>query len=84
MADTDLFSSILAFAGFRQIFFVSGLIVLLSVFRSYWRLRQIKGPWLGCFSKLWMMRSTFNGRMHLDVAEVCKKYGTFDLYVHFW
>ncbi|PGH27760.1 hypothetical protein AJ80_00548 [Polytolypa hystricis UAMH7299] len=43
--------------------------------RSYYRLRQFKGPWLGSFSKLWMVRSTYHGRMHLDVAEVCQKYG---------
>lgn len=43
---------------------------------SYRRLRHFSGPWLGSVSKLWMMRSTYGGRMHLDVADVCKKYGT--------
>ncbi|KAL5334118.1 cytochrome P450 [Aspergillus crustosus] len=48
--------------------------VILSL-RSYLRLRQFPGPWVGSFSKLWMMRSTLHGRMHLDVAEACKRYG---------
>lgn len=44
--------------------------------RSYLRLRQFPGPPVAAWSKLWMMRSTLHGRMHLDVAEACKQYGT--------
>ncbi|KAL4928037.1 cytochrome P450 [Aspergillus undulatus] len=43
--------------------------------RSYLRLRQFPGPRIAAFSKIWMMRSTLHGRMHLDVAEACKQYG---------
>ncbi|OJJ60268.1 hypothetical protein ASPSYDRAFT_57695 [Aspergillus sydowii CBS 593.65] len=43
--------------------------------RSYLRLRQFPGPPVAAWSKLWMMRSTLHGRMHLDVAEACKQYG---------
>ena len=45
-------------------------------FLVYRHLRQFKGPWLATFSKLWMMKCTFKGTMHLDVAEVCARYGT--------
>lgn len=42
---------------------------------NYWRLRHFKGPFLGATSKLWMMKATFFGDMHLAVADVCRKYG---------
>lgn len=48
---------------------------LLQSLRSYLRLRQFPGPPVAAWSKLWMMRSTLHGRMHLDVAEACKQYG---------
>jgi len=44
-------------------------------FLVYRRLRHFKGPWLASFSKLWMMKCTFAGRMHLEVADVCAQYG---------
>jgi hypothetical protein len=44
-------------------------------FLVYRRLRHFKGPWLAAFSKLWMMKCTFAGTMHLDVADVCAQYG---------
>ncbi|KAL4877399.1 cytochrome P450 [Aspergillus karnatakaensis] len=60
--------------------FATAIAILLAVWlilsiRSYLRLRRFPGPWVGSVSKLWMMRSTLDGRMHLDVAEACKKYG---------
>jgi hypothetical protein len=48
---------------------------LLSVFRSYWRLRHIPGPWLGAVSELWYIRAATSGELHLKLAEVCSKYG---------
>jgi hypothetical protein len=55
---------------------------LAAALYSYRRLRHFSGPWLASVSKLWMMRSTYGGRMHLDVADVCKKYGTaWDLFL---
>ncbi len=62
---------------------VGYIIVLCSVvafaihrFLAYYHLRQFSGPWLASFSKLWMMRCTFLGTMHLEVADVCNQYGT--------
>jgi len=49
--------------------------LLVHRFLIYRRLRHFKGPWLATFSKLWLMKSTFNGTVHLDVADVCRKYG---------
>jgi cytochrome P450 len=43
---------------------------------NYGRLRQFKGPLLGATSKLWMMKATLHGDMHLAVADVCQKYGS--------
>ncbi|KAJ0416782.1 cytochrome P450 [Aspergillus carlsbadensis] len=57
-----------------------GIVLILAVglvrsLRSYLRLRQFPGPSVAGFTKLWMIRSTLYGRMHLDIAEACKKYG---------
>ncbi|KAL3442534.1 cytochrome P450 [Aspergillus insuetus] len=57
-----------------------GIVLLLAVglvrlLRSYLRLKQFPGPFVAGSSKLWMMRSTLYGRMHLDIAEACKTYG---------
>lgn len=56
---------------------VLGFVVALVInrFLVYRRLRHFKGPWLASFSKLWMMKCTFAGTMHLEVADVCAKYG---------
>jgi hypothetical protein len=64
------------FRSLQAILICAVLLWLQSVIRSYWRLRHFKGPVSGAFSKLWMIESTYHGRMHLDVADVCKKYGT--------
>ncbi|KAH0537755.1 hypothetical protein FGG08_005503 [Glutinoglossum americanum] len=41
----------------------------------YRRLKQFKGPWIAAVSKLWMVKSTYRGTMHLDVADACRRYG---------
>lgn len=46
-----------------------------STVRQYYRLRHIKGPLLACFSKLWLLKRVGGGRAHLDLYEVCEKYG---------
>ncbi len=53
------------------------LIVLLVVqtFIAWYRLRHIKGPWIASISKLWHLRHAAGPSMHLDLAEVCEKYG---------
>lgn len=50
--------------------------IVLDSFRSCFRLRHIPGPWWASFSKLWLIRATAGGRMHLDYAGVAEKYGT--------
>jgi hypothetical protein len=59
---------------------LGGLVVfhLLSVLRSYWRLRHIPGPWLAAVSELWYIRAATSGELHLRLAEVCSKYGTYE------
>lgn len=47
----------------------------ISTARQYIRLRHIKGPPSSGFSKWWLIRSVGGGRTHLDLYEVCEKYG---------
>lgn len=44
-------------------------------FWIWYRLRHIPGPFLGSVSMMWMMRNTLNGRMHLELKNVCDTYG---------
>ena len=48
---------------------------VISTFRQFFRLRQYKGPPIAGFSKWWMIKHVGGGRTHLDVYEVCQKYG---------
>lgn len=43
--------------------------------RSWQCLRHVKGPAMAAWSKWWMIRRIAAGRMHLELAEVCEKYG---------
>lgn len=57
---------------------VALLLVVWTVFstvRQYFRLRHIKGPAGTGISKWWLIRSVGGGRTHLDMYEVCEKYG---------
>ncbi|KAL9577691.1 MAG: hypothetical protein Q9212_006204, partial [Teloschistes hypoglaucus] len=51
------------------------LAFVIQYLTDYSRLQQFRGPWLAQFSKLWMMKHTYDGDMHVAVAEVCEKYG---------
>ncbi|KAL8724299.1 MAG: hypothetical protein Q9166_008030, partial [cf. Caloplaca sp. 2 TL-2023] len=42
---------------------------------DYAHLKDFRGPWLASFSKLWMMRHTYRGDIHVAVADACEKYG---------
>ena len=60
---------------------VSAAIVLLVVsvanaIRNYYRLRQFKGPWLGCFTSLWIVKTTLAGRINEETYRVNAEYGT--------
>ncbi|EOO00516.1 putative cytochrome p450 protein [Phaeoacremonium minimum UCRPA7] len=48
---------------------------IISTVRQFFRLRQYKGPSVAGFSKWWMIKHVGGGRTHLDVYEVCQKYG---------
>lgn len=42
---------------------------------QYRKLRQFKGPWLACFSPLWLFKCTADGRMYLAIADALQEYG---------
>nr|XP_036584471.1 cytochrome p450 [Colletotrichum truncatum]KAF6793989.1 cytochrome p450 [Colletotrichum truncatum] len=46
-----------------------------SIFRQYVRLWHIRGPPGAGFSKWWLVRATYGGRLHLDLYEAYKRYG---------
>lgn len=55
------------------------LLVLTSIvqrIRAWYRLRHFKGPLSAAFSRLWLIRHSTGGRLHLDFAEVTEKYGS--------
>lgn len=52
----------------------------LHTLRQYCRLRHIPGPPSAGFSKWWLARAVQSGRTHLDLYEVCRKYGTSSRY----
>ncbi|KAG5978910.1 hypothetical protein E4U54_007002 [Claviceps lovelessii] len=47
----------------------------ISFYRQYKRLSHIPGPRSAGFSKWWFVRATLSGRVHLDLYQVCEKYG---------
>lgn len=54
------------------------LFFVLEVFRiarQYFRLRHFKGPRSTGISKFWQLKSVIGPRTHLDLSEVCDKYG---------
>ncbi|KAH8879491.1 pisatin demethylase [Thozetella sp. PMI_491] len=59
-------------AAVLALFLVSSAVSTLS---EYSRLRHIKGPAIAGFSKWWLIKHVGGGRTHLDLYEVCQKYG---------
>lgn len=49
--------------------------VIYSYFRSWYRLRDFKGPWLASLTEAWLFRTTTTGELHMRLYEVNKKYG---------
>ncbi|QUC21642.1 uncharacterized protein UV8b_05885 [Ustilaginoidea virens] len=45
-------------------------------YRQYRRLSHVPGPRIAGFSRWWFARSTLSGRIHLDLYDVCKRYGS--------
>lgn len=54
------------------IFIVS---LVYSYFRSWYRLRDFKGPWLASLTEGWLFGNTTKGDLHMRLYEVSKKYG---------
>ncbi|KAG6001640.1 hypothetical protein E4U21_003995 [Claviceps maximensis] len=46
-----------------------------SLYRQYKRLSHIPGPRSAGFSKWWFIRATLSGQSHLELYQVCEKYG---------
>jgi hypothetical protein len=46
-----------------------------SLFRAYWRLSHIKGPWLAQFSDPWLLGAIYRQQDHLEFYDLTKKYG---------
>lgn len=46
-----------------------------TTYYQYRRLSHIPGPRGTGWSKWWFLRATLSGRTHLDLYEVCEKYG---------
>lgn len=51
--------------------------VIYSYFRSWYRLRDFKGPWLAGLSEAWLFGVTTTGALHMRLYDVNKKYGAF-------
>jgi len=54
------------------IFIVS---LVYSYSRSWYRLRDFKGPWLASLTEGWLFGNTTKGDLHMRLYEVNKKYG---------
>jgi hypothetical protein len=61
--------------GLAAIGTVAAVWLVISTVVSYRHLRHIPGPWLACFSQLWMFNITFKGDLYLAMDEVLQKYG---------
>jgi hypothetical protein len=51
--------------------------LLVSRIYALYRLRHIRGPFWTAFSKIWMIRKTIGGNMHLELSGVCDQYSMF-------
>jgi hypothetical protein len=51
--------------------------LLIQRFLVYWRLRHFPGPFLRCFSVLWIAKAAGSRRMYAEMDAVSKKYGVF-------
>ncbi|KAH7124580.1 pisatin demethylase [Dactylonectria macrodidyma] len=60
-------------AGAAALLLTTWLVV--STIRQYVRLRHIKGPPMAGLTQAWLIRCVGSGRTHLDLWEVCQKYG---------
>ena len=43
--------------------------------RSYYRLREFRGPWLAVTSKLWILKCLYYKNTHWELKRVCEEYG---------
>lgn len=73
MTGLGLYAEPGALVGAAALIFVVWYIV--STIRQYLRLRHFNGPTIAGFSQIWLIRCVGGGRTHLDLHEVCQKYG---------
>ncbi|KAH6656001.1 cytochrome P450 [Truncatella angustata] len=55
--------------------FATAVTLILSYAKSWYKLRDFKGPWVASFSEFWLFRKAITGEMHLHLADVCAQYG---------
>ena len=58
-------------------------LVVFDLLRSWYRLRPVPGPFSAGFCKLWFLRHTLGGEVHLRLGEAAKKYGVAPLSASF-
>lgn len=57
---------------------VAGIVASVFVggrFRSWYRLRHIKGPFWATMTDFWLIRRTYKGEIYSHLGQVCKDYG---------
>lgn len=64
-------------------FVAYGLYLLISRFQTWSRLRHIPGPSGAGWSRFWLVKHQLAGKLPLDVADACEKYGISFLSVAF-
>ena len=62
----------------RSIVFGAIVLYLGYSVRSWYRLRQFKGPWLAKHTRLWLLRKVSDNKLHVSFPELHKKYGKYD------
>jgi hypothetical protein len=77
----DLIESVVAGKGLLCLsgILLYSLVVAAKTILTWYRLRHFKGPFWAAFSKWWLVRHVVGGStFHLDVYDVCKKYGVLE------
>lgn len=65
-------TSTIAFAVFAILFLLSGAYYLIN---SYWRLRQLPGPWQARFTNLWYAKVVLSGSLDSKIGGLFDRYG---------
>ncbi|KAJ5655537.1 hypothetical protein N7507_007487 [Penicillium longicatenatum] len=54
---------------------IGAVSLIYTYFRSWYRLREFKGPWLAGLTEAWLFRSTTTGELHKRLYDVNREYG---------